>query len=75
MRTLHITLTDCQVALYHIQGGMPQHLLESKSFFRKLFENSGEQTCLRRFVYLNTKWARMDSNHRPHGCEPCALTS
>ena len=21
------------------------------------------------------KWARMDSNHRPHGCEPCALTN
>lgn len=24
---------------------------------------------------LNNKWARRDSNPRPHGCEPCALTS
>lgn len=30
--------------------------------------NPACETCM--LAYVTPEWARMDSNHRPHGCEP-----
>ncbi len=37
-------------------------------------KEASQMVSLHKIHYI-FRWARRDSNPRPHGCEPCALTS